>query len=620
MRPAAWLAALLLSLPAAVPVALAGPSLPSSGPVHVVALAVEDTGNGFVGTAADVEATALGGGSGRVYLSTKPLAQTDFQGSARLAAQVAGDTLGVDWSRQDYLVSFRSGSTIIGGPSAGADMTLALAVALHNLLHPEDGWTLDDTVAATGTINPDGTIGPVGGVPAKAEGAAQAGIRTFLYPAGLDVAPTQQSTPQGPRTVQVDMAQHCADLGIACHSVSTLTELLEEAAHVHLATRDVAVPGTTDYAALLSPSVTAQVEALSGRVDRAAADPQVARLNAQGKAQVDAQVQAARDELAKAQQAFSDGRYYASATEAFKGAIAVGRAENLTRFHAAPNANREAVVADANAGCAAVAQQANALVQGLRPDHLNAVYAIGAAQDRAQEANALLAQARSQHDQGLWGESLASSAFCAERARTVGWWASLRDLFPAGPAVPDLQDLAQAEVDQANDLVSYAQAVLQGQAGEAQARLDQARVQMQAGRLAAAILAAADAQSLASVAMQTGGGGGTVPPSVLAAAQQGAARAIARARAGGAEPMLPVSMVELAQGQDQGPISLQEYWSARNLALLHIPPAGQEVGASRVPFGAYDGGVLLSFLGIGLVVGLAASTLVVVAVTARRPR
>ncbi|MEA3204343.1 MAG: uncharacterized protein QOI63_2025, partial [Thermoplasmata archaeon] len=193
MRPAALLLALLLALP----LAAAGPSLPSSGPVHVKALAVEETPDGFVGTAADVEATALGGGTGTVYLSTKPLAQTDFQGSARLAARVAGDTLGVDWTQQDYLVSFRSASTVVGGPSAGADMTLALTVALHNLLHPEDAWALDDSVAATGTINPDGTIGPVGGVPAKAEGAAQAGIKTFLYPAGLDKATTQRSNGQG---------------------------------------------------------------------------------------------------------------------------------------------------------------------------------------------------------------------------------------------------------------------------------------------------------------------------------------------------------------------------------------------------------------------------------------
>jgi uncharacterized protein len=609
---------LLLALPALLPAAGAGPSLPSSGPVHVKALAVEDTPNGFVGTAADVEATALGGGSGKVFLSTKPLAQTDFQGSARLAARVAGDMLGVDWAKQDYLVSFSSASTIIGGPSAGADMTLALTVALHNLLHPEDPWTLDPAVAATGTINPDGTIGPVGGVPAKAEGAAQAGITTFLYPAGLDTATTRKATAQGVQTVQVDMAQHCAQLGIACRSVATLHELLEAAAHVRLSAADIAIPDTTGYADLLAPSVTAQVQALATRIDNAAKDPAAGRLSTQAKAQVDAQVKSAQENLRQAQDALAQQRHYGSATAAFKGAIAIGTAENLTRFYAAPTASREAVVTGAIAACSSAAQGADGLVGGLKPDRLNAVYAVGAAQDRAQEATALLSQARSQHGQGAWGDSLASSVFCVERARTVAWWAGLGDLFPPGPAVGDLAETAQVILQEAADLVSYAQATLQGQAGAAQARLDQASAQQQAGRLPAAIVAAADAESLASVAMQTGGGT-QVPASVLAAAQQGAARAIARARAGGAEPMLSVSLVELAQGQDQGPVSLQEYWSARNLALLQLAPVSQEAQAVHVAFGGYDGAALLGLLAGGLVAGLAASGLVVAALMARRP-
>ena len=36
----------------------------------------------------------------------------------------------------------------------------------------------------TGTINPDGTVGPVGGIPQKVEGAADEGIKTVLIPAG----------------------------------------------------------------------------------------------------------------------------------------------------------------------------------------------------------------------------------------------------------------------------------------------------------------------------------------------------------------------------------------------------------------------------------------------------
>jgi uncharacterized protein len=148
-----------------------------SDPVQVTALAVaEDAQGTFVGVHATVEAQVLTNGAGRVYVATKPLAQTDMQGSARLASRVAANLLGAEWDQYDYLVSFRSSSMVIGGPSAGAVMTLALTTALHNVREPGNAWTLDPGVAGTGTINPDGTIGPVGGIPAKAEGAKEAGI------------------------------------------------------------------------------------------------------------------------------------------------------------------------------------------------------------------------------------------------------------------------------------------------------------------------------------------------------------------------------------------------------------------------------------------------------------
>jgi len=65
----------------------------------------------------------------------------------------------------------------IDGPSAGALMTIAVLAGYL-------GDTVDDTVTMTGTINPDGTIGPVGGIPHKIEGAAAAGKTTVLVPGG----------------------------------------------------------------------------------------------------------------------------------------------------------------------------------------------------------------------------------------------------------------------------------------------------------------------------------------------------------------------------------------------------------------------------------------------------
>ena len=66
------------------------------------------------------------------------------------------------------------------GPSAGAAMTLLLAAELGAGGNTE----LKQDVLITGTINPDGTIGPVGGVPEKALAAGQHGAKLFLVPSG----------------------------------------------------------------------------------------------------------------------------------------------------------------------------------------------------------------------------------------------------------------------------------------------------------------------------------------------------------------------------------------------------------------------------------------------------
>ncbi len=90
------------------------------------------------------------------------------------AMVVASQLLGID--PRDYEFSFSVGGNI-DGPSAGAYMTVAALAALQ-------GHDVAPDIFMTGTINPDGTIGPVGGIPQKIEGAAANGARIVLVPAG----------------------------------------------------------------------------------------------------------------------------------------------------------------------------------------------------------------------------------------------------------------------------------------------------------------------------------------------------------------------------------------------------------------------------------------------------
>jgi PDZ domain-containing protein len=65
----------------------------------------------------------------------------------------------------------------IGGPSAG----LMFALQAVDELTPGD-LTAGQRIAGTGTIAPDGAVGPIGGVSHKVAAAAKAGARWFLVP------------------------------------------------------------------------------------------------------------------------------------------------------------------------------------------------------------------------------------------------------------------------------------------------------------------------------------------------------------------------------------------------------------------------------------------------------
>lgn len=66
----------------------------------------------------------------------------------------------------------------VGGPSAGT----MFALAIYDELTPGP-LTGGRTVAGTGTMSPDGTVGPIGGVRQKMAGAADADAEVFIVPA-----------------------------------------------------------------------------------------------------------------------------------------------------------------------------------------------------------------------------------------------------------------------------------------------------------------------------------------------------------------------------------------------------------------------------------------------------
>lgn len=94
-----------------------------------------------------------------------------FLGVSPTDVLVVDPDLGID-------VEIDSGE--VGGPSAGLAFTLAV---LDDLTEGE--LTGGRQIAVTGTISPEGIVGPVGGVPQKAAAVRDLGLKTFIVPTSL---------------------------------------------------------------------------------------------------------------------------------------------------------------------------------------------------------------------------------------------------------------------------------------------------------------------------------------------------------------------------------------------------------------------------------------------------
>ena len=88
----------------------------------------------------------------------------------------------------------------IGGPSAG----LVFALSVYDTLTP-GSLTGGAVVAGTGTIAPDGSVGPIGGIREKIIGAVDAGAKLFLVPP--DNCETALTAPVDPETIRLVRAE-----------------------------------------------------------------------------------------------------------------------------------------------------------------------------------------------------------------------------------------------------------------------------------------------------------------------------------------------------------------------------------------------------------------------------
>ncbi len=143
--------------------------------VEMFVPAVDNEGRG-VPTMLRVESLS---GLGRVLTNIDVLTfWTDTQESIRTAKEVAVRTTKIDAGSLDLIYSVSVDNvSAVGGPSAGAALTIATIGVLENR-QPANN------IMITGTVDQNGNIGRVGGVYEKAVAAKSVNTTLFLVPVG----------------------------------------------------------------------------------------------------------------------------------------------------------------------------------------------------------------------------------------------------------------------------------------------------------------------------------------------------------------------------------------------------------------------------------------------------
>lgn len=532
------------------------------------------------GVASELEVVRQVPGTGHIFLSTEPLTQIDMQGSARLAVQTAAAITGRRWEDADYFFTVRTGSVTVGGPSAGGAMAVA-AVALLQ------GWNVRSDVVMTGMINPDGSIGPIGGVAQKLEAADSVGANVFLVPLGQSLLVRSDGTRQdlreeGREKYGIDVRE-VSDLydaaepftGYRLVRPSPTTDPLKDQAYTNI---------TKTLAGNLTTESARRAERVASRLERVRGE-----MGASDRSTATEQVAIARNRSETSRAAEAAARYYLASSRAFQGLVAAGYAEALIAFYEADQP-ASSYVSGYLDGTSIRIEAVGAEINLTFPYPASRLDAQAAAEQRYLEALSLQAEARSAFAAGNRGSALQASSFARERAESARWWFAIGDLVSGTTFTPlvgreSVDALLSSYAEAARLQLEYANLVVGDQAAfqAATRAVQESQRAHEAGRYAASLFEMIEALARTSTALVAVGGEEVVRQRLGRLASD-AAYQIELAQAQGTPPVYALSLFELAgsTGTSDPVESYASYSLARLAARTSLQAANVQAPAPRV--------------------------------------
>lgn len=558
----------------------AGGAQALDGGVSVPLVADSSTAEGDTGILLGAQVIVTNG-TGHVFVDTSPYTQVDLQGSARIAAMVASDVLGIDQRAYDFYYIIDISSPIIGGPSAGGALTVATIAALKN-------WTLKPGVVMTGMIDPDESIGPVGGIPFKLEAAAAKNTTLFLVPQGQSTVTVTKIVRRAKGPIIVSQTQEetvdVVDLGKKLNVTVKEVGTIQDAVFVFTG-HEIIKPEfkgnvlTSNYIDLLEPLAT--------RLKKESSDWYGELAGALPKNQF---LDQAKDILGRADTMYKDQKYYAATSLYFNSMINMRFVQWDDGYGKA--VDKEQYLTDLINKVETQIQLSEKDLDAFKSYGVSDVEAVGAAESRITTARARLDEAKKLNNSE---DKIMSLAFANERARTAQWWLTLAS--PGDTTIPEniLKARAGWYLSQAQSINTYIQALLAdsgahaGITGVADEDINQAQTELQKGYYSGAIFDSLQATVKASTTI---GLFGDVDTSSKTNKSADAAKSqINEARLGGIEPTLAVSAYEYAGTLTTPFEEISQYSYARMVAKTSlvlnsyaVPAAGKPVKPTVTPF------------------------------------
>ncbi|RLF79246.1 ATP-dependent protease, partial [Thermococci archaeon] len=541
------LALIILLLP------FASAQCPENGNTVILkAPAVSRTSSGeLIGVATDFVIT-VAPGNGHVYVETWPLAEVDMQASARLAAQIAGKVLDVDMNKYDVFIQVKSDAPIIGGPSAGGTMTVGIIAAL-------EGWEVRKDVMMTGMINPDGSIGPVGGILEKASAAYSVGSKLFLIPEGqrIQIIQTTEQKQIGPITQitskaeRVDVVEYARERwGLEVKEIKDIYDAVYYFTGKKIEKPSVPTNLNVDTSFLKTDALNDYDKTLS-YYEQVENKLKTSNMGYTTYSYLKEALNEAKSRLDEAKKTLEDGRYYTTLSLDFQARITIRHVDWYLDVET--DADLENLLKNVDDEIKSTENTiSNLTIRGI-----SMLQAVAASEERIEQAKSLLKDAWSAYYDGNYWDAVSNAAFAYERIQTAKFWASLGERYAKGDVIEreSLKETARDYLDNSRLIITYITSMF----GEINLQelinlMNEGEGYYQDGKYSAAIFSAMEARIQAEIILDTLGiDNETILMDKLQRMKEDAKAAIVQAQKEGIYPILSFSYYEFAQSyENQG--------------------------------------------------------------------